>query len=72
MSRRIKYVAKGKHQTRPVKDKKKINEILYYLLAKRDREKQRGNSVSYTHLDVYKRQTFTSFPSSNRLCLDTK
>ena len=43
MSRRIKYVAKGKHQTRPVKDKKQVNEILYYLLAKRDRAKQRGN-----------------------------
>ena len=43
MSRRIKYIAKGKHQTRPIKDKKQVNEILYYLLAKRDREKQRGN-----------------------------
>ncbi len=35
----------------PIKDKKKIEEILYYLLEKRDRAKQKGQMARYWQYD---------------------
>lgn len=40
--RRVKKIPTGKQQTRPVKDKKQIDEILYYLLSKRERARKKG------------------------------
>lgn len=51
MSRRIKYFPQGKQQTMPIKDKKQIDEILYYLLEKRDRAKQKGQMARYWQYD---------------------
>lgn len=44
-TRRVKLLPQGKQQTCPVKDKKQINEILYYLLSKRDKAKQKGQKA---------------------------
>lgn len=49
--RRVKYLPKGKQQTCPVKDKKQMEEILYYLLSKRDKAKQKGRMGRYWQYD---------------------
>lgn len=48
--RRVKKQSTGKQQTRPVKNKKQMDEILYYLINKRDKAAQKGQlSRSYTY-----------------------